>query len=76
MCGITGLILSDGVIQKHNLSNMISSLNHRGPDSNGIWINENQNFGIGHTRLSILDLSRAGSQPMHSKNNRYIISFY
>lgn len=75
MCGITGLILSDGVIQKHNLSNMTSSLNHRGPDSNGIWINENQNFGIGHTRLSILDLSRAGSQPMHSKNNRYIISF-
>ena len=75
MCGITGLILSDGVIQKHNLSNMITSLSHRGPDSNGIWINENQNFGIGHTRLSILDLSSAGSQPMHSKNNRYIISF-
>ena len=75
MCGITGLILSDGVIQKHNLSDMISSLSHRGPDSNGIWINENQNFGIGHTRLSILDLSSAGSQPMHSKNNRYIISF-
>jgi asparagine synthase (glutamine-hydrolysing) len=75
MCGITGILLQNRTTDKVNLSKMINSLKHRGPDNSGVWLNEKSNFGICHSRLSILDLSSAGSQPMHSKNKRYVISF-
>ena len=59
MCGIAGYIsntrLSENVIDK-----MISKLEHRGPDSSGIWRDESTNVVFGHKRLSILDLSSAG----------------
>lgn len=65
MCGINGVASKQKII---NLPEIISSMNerliHRGPDGKGIWINEQQNIGFGHTRLSILDLSNLGSQPM------------
>ena len=76
MCGINGVI-SDQKIS--NLAEIVSSMNekliHRGPDGRGVWINEEQNIGLGHTRLSILDLSNLGSQPMHSSSSRYVITF-
>ena len=75
MCGVTGLLLSDGIIKKGTLSNMVNCLNHRGPDNSGTWLNDDKSFGLGHTRLSILDLSSAGSQPMHSNDNRYVMSY-
>ena len=46
---------------------------HRGPDADGHWVDEN--IGLGHRRLSIIDLSEAAQQPMISMNNRYIISY-
>ena len=48
-------------------------LNHRGPDAEGIW--NDKNIVLGHTRLSILDLSKNGSQPMKSANSRFIITY-
>ena len=57
------------------LKDMISKLNHRGPDSNGIWFDANHCVGLGHTRLSIIDLTDAGSQPMISHTGRFVISY-
>lgn len=65
MCGIAGFI--DGSISKKDgeelLSNMLISINHRGPDNTGTWT-ENDTY-LGHNRLSIIDLSSDGNQPMH-----------
>src|SRR3990172_7186489 len=50
---------------------MTNSLGHRGPDDEGIFID--RNLGLGHKRLSILDISQLGHQPMESDNGRYVI---
>lgn len=49
----------------HLLQKMAKALEHRGPDGEGFWINEHQEIGFAHKRLAILDLSSAGTQPMH-----------
>ena len=78
MCGLTGF-LSDSSIKSNNLSYklrpMVDSISHRGPDDDGFWIDEKSRVAIGHRRLSVLDLSSAGHQPMHSSTGRYIIAF-
>ena len=74
MCGISGIINFSLPLNEY-LNCINRSLNHRGPDSSGIWFDENLNIGLAHTRLSILDLSDSGSQPMISSNSRYVISF-
>ena len=77
MCGITGIISKNknSSYLSGLLNPMVKSLNHRGPDSKGIYIDENNGVALGHNRLSILDLSKNGNQPMPSKTGRYIISF-
>lgn len=76
MCGISG-ILSFNIQSKLsvNLKKMTDAIQHRGPDGEGHWLNEEQNVGLGHRRLSIIDLSEKASQPMISKDNRYVITF-
>ena len=54
---------------------MIASLNHRGPDDNGIWFDYIHHIGLAHARLSIIDLSHEGHQPMLSSCARYIMVF-
>jgi len=74
MCGITGLIHLDGApVSPVVLENMTDAIAHRGPDGEGQWIEGN--VGIGHRRLSIIDLSPAGHQPMVSADHRYILSY-
>ena len=51
------------------------AISHRGPDSNGTWSDENSGIVLGHQRLSIIDLSKAGHQPMKSKSGRFILTF-
>ena len=79
MCGIAGLLgfnlLQSKLKIKSLLSSMASSLQHRGPDSNGIFTSDEDQIGLVHTRLSIQDLSNSGSQPMHSWDKRFVLSF-
>ena len=74
MCGFAG-ILSLTEVNESILRSMITTLRHRGPDNEGIWCDQNAGIGLGHTRLSILDLSPAGHQPMFSGSGRYVITF-
>ena len=75
MCGFTGLVSIKKGVDKYHILEMTRSLSHRGPNSSGVWLNEAKEIGMGHTRLAILDTTNAGSQPMISKNNRYILCF-
>ena len=64
MCGINGILhlQSQRKVDERILTQMRDALEHRGPDDKGIFID--QNLGLGHRRLSILDVSAAGHQPM------------
>jgi len=77
MCGLVGA-LHGGADQeewRRRLMGMTHAILHRGPDAGDIWCDEAAGIGLGHRRLSILDLSPAGAQPMHSKCGRYVIVF-
>ncbi len=75
MCGITGLFPFNELGRFHsiNLQKSIDLLRHRGPDHQSSYLSEGLNMG--HTRLSILDLSPDGHQPMSDTSSRYILSF-
>ncbi|WP_390590339.1 asparagine synthase (glutamine-hydrolyzing) [Simiduia litorea] len=74
MIGFT--IAGDGSFDTSNVARrMLEAIKHRGPDSNGIWKENNSQLILGHARLSILDLSSAGHQPMLSACEQYVISF-
>jgi asparagine synthase (glutamine-hydrolysing) len=76
MCGITGVL---GATQNHSLVDMVetmtSSLVHRGPDDGGVWVDSDAHIALGHRRLSILDLTSEGHQPMLSREGRYALVF-
>jgi asparagine synthase (glutamine-hydrolysing) len=77
MCGITGFL------SRHNghteqavlVERMTRTLSHRGPDDSGVWVDPQAGVALGHTRLSIVDLSPAGHQPMVSHCGRYVIVY-
>jgi asparagine synthase (glutamine-hydrolysing) len=59
----------------HLLHSMTDAIRHRGPDSDGYWVDADAGIALGHRRLAIVDLSAAGAQPMVSSSGRYIIAF-
>ena len=73
MCGILGYVAPDGATPKFGLGAAVSRLHHRGPDDCGQW--KDGAMGLGFVRLSIIDLSPAGHQPMVSACGRYTIVF-
>mgnify|MGYP001563911169 CR=1 FL=1 len=74
MCGIAGIFnLNEEKASLSLIKKITSTLNHRGPDGEGYFAEEN--IALGHKRLSILDLSSQGAQPMYSKNNEWVIIF-
>ena len=74
MCGIAGLINKKGdLVTREVIKSMTDSISHRGPDGEGLWVEEN--IGLGHRRLSIIDLSISGHQPMFSSNDRYVLTY-
>lgn len=69
MCGIFGILSKNNYrISRNYINQALKTLSRRGPDSSDIWISSNGQFGLGHTRLSIQDLSDRASQPMFNKN--------
>ncbi len=75
MCGISGIYkLRDGRVDPDQLTGMISTLSHRGPDGRGIHIVENSGVGLAHARLSIIDIA-GGAQPMSSADGKLWITF-
>jgi asparagine synthase (glutamine-hydrolysing) len=74
MCGIAGLI-NDQNISKDYLSKITDNLLNRGPDHQDIWLDQKRNFCFIHTRLSIIDLSNTGNQPMRSQSGNILITF-
>jgi asparagine synthase (glutamine-hydrolysing) len=79
MCGISGFLDTSrrrGTDELRDIVlGMASTLRHRGPDDSGAWVDAATGIALGHRRLSILDLSPLGHQPMHSASGRYAISF-
>ncbi|MGB0723544.1 MAG: asparagine synthase (glutamine-hydrolyzing), partial [Gammaproteobacteria bacterium] len=73
MCGITGFQRRPGCAPGLDLSAAVRAIRHRGPDAQGERVEGDS--GLGHTRLSIIDLSQAGAQPMASPDERYLIAF-
>ncbi|MDQ8757227.1 asparagine synthase (glutamine-hydrolyzing) [Sphingosinicella sp. LHD-64] len=74
MCGIAGF-LQEGPPERDarsTLRRMTDALAHRGPDDGDLWLDENVGVALGHRRLSIIDLSVAGRQPMQSASGRYV----
>ena len=72
MCGIAGFCNWKGNWEK-NIRKMNERMRHRGPDASGIWASDDQKVVMGHQRLSIVDLSENGAQPMQSHSGRFEI---
>lgn len=76
MCGIAGFVDRQAKPGRFTpLTGMVNTLTHRGPDESGTWTDDQTGVALGHRRLSILELSAAGSQPMQSADSRYTIVF-
>lgn len=74
MCGIAGFC-NKAANWKENIGRMNQRMYHRGPDAGGIWASDDKSVVLGHRRLSIIDLSENGAQPMHSASGRYVCVF-
>jgi asparagine synthase (glutamine-hydrolysing) len=79
MCGISGFLepsrRSGNRELQRTVLKMVNTLHHRGPDDSGAWVDVETGIALGHRRLSIVDLSPEGHQPMRSACGRFVISF-
>ena len=78
MCGLTGFWQAGSCSAERataTLDTMATTIAHRGPDDSDIWLDADAGIGLAHRRLSILDLSPAGHQPMQSACGRYVLVF-
>ncbi|MCX6164179.1 MAG: asparagine synthase (glutamine-hydrolyzing), partial [Ignavibacteriae bacterium] len=74
MCGICGILnFSNKHVEDNSVRKMMSAIKHRGPDDEGIYINEN--IGLGFVRLSIIDLSQSSHQPMLDESGRFVLIY-
>ena len=78
MCGFSGLLTTDKTVlirAESVVTMMASAIQHRGPDDAGAWADASAGIALSFRRLSILDLSSAGHQPMHSASGRFVMTF-
>lgn len=75
MCGILGSVSLNKKIDAGTMKSALDLMIHRGPDSDGMWMSPSENIWFGHRRLSILDLSDLGTQPMVSFDGTLVIIF-
>ena len=73
MCGFAGVL--GGEVKANTARSMADAIIYRGPDDAGVWVDDDAGIALAHRRLSILDLSPAGHQPMHSASARYLTVF-
>lgn len=76
MCGVAGFVCRTQLVSmRESLERMTQAIRHRGPDDSGVWLDDVAGVALGHRRLSILDLSPYGHQPMQSASGRYVIVY-
>jgi asparagine synthase (glutamine-hydrolysing) len=79
MCGLTGFIDLRNRLSADQLNSIVTdmaeAIRHRGPDDQGVWVEPESGIAFGHRRLSILDLSAHGHQPMVSRDGRYVLIY-
>lgn len=77
MCGVAGFLFTEGSADRalETCRSMTNAIASRGPDDQGQWVDAERGVALGHRRLSVVDLSPAGAQPMHSAAGRYVIAF-
>ena len=75
MCGINGVYIAHSGLTAADLVLHRDRLLHRGPDDGGVWLSKDGCIGLAQRRLSIIDLSPMGHQPMHSADGRFVIVF-
>lgn len=75
MCGFSGILDLSGRTNLDICKVMSDAISHRGPDDDGLWLDKQAGIALGHRRLSILDLSPEGHQPMNSVSGRYVIAY-
>ncbi len=75
MCAIVGQVCTDGGIEIETLSSMRDKMSHRGPDDAGLFISKDRTVGFGHRRLSIIDLSPNGHQPMTNEDGTVWLTY-
>jgi asparagine synthase (glutamine-hydrolysing) len=79
MCGLAGFVQTAPVVAAEGMTSLVErmadTLQHRGPDDRGTWTDPRCGIALGHRRLSIVDLSAEGHQPMRSPSGRYVIAF-
>ena len=73
MCGIAGFLSTDRSFDQETLNSFVQCLHHRGPDAKGTFLENN--VGLAHTRLSIIDVSNSANQPFVSQSGRYVMVF-
>lgn len=78
MCGVVGFLTADGILDEPSARRLLIAMRdqliHRGPDDGGAWLDPPAGFALGARRLSILDLSAAGRQPLLSADGRYVVA--
>src|SRR4051812_35710066 len=79
MCGFAGFLQTQCAVEPAAMATvagaMADTLAYRGPDDRGVWVDAEAGVALGHRRLSIIDLSAEGHQPMRSASGRYVIAF-
>ena len=75
MCGIAGILDRRSEDLRPVIDRMVKALHHRGPDASGTWVDDRTGLALGHARLSIIDLSAEGNQPMLSASGRYVLTY-
>src|SRR4051794_2229020 len=76
MCGIVGLLsYSSAVVDLRVVERMRDAMAHRGPDGADAWMSSDRKVGLGHRRLSIIDLTDAATQPMANEDGSVVITF-
>lgn len=79
MCGLAGFLAPKAGWGEDRLNAIARAMSgaivHRGPDDSGVWSDPGKGYAVAHRRLSIIDLSAAGHQPMHSRSGRYVLAY-